>query len=84
MRGIFMGAQARLSSGQTLSGYMTGGFAFAVFCGDEAIMFNLNMKHEGQEAAARVARHLGVSEEQVFPITFIANDGRSATYEKYW
>lgn len=84
VRGTFMGAQACLSSGQTLPGYLTGGFAFAVFCGDEAVMFNVNMKREGKAAAARIAQHVGVSEEQVFPMTFIVHDGRSATYEKYW
>ncbi|SDZ42064.1 hypothetical protein SAMN05518854_1064 [Variovorax sp. YR266] len=84
VRGTHVGAEARFSSGQTLPGYLTGGFAFAVFCGDEEIMFNVNMKREGQEAAARVARHLGVPEATLFPITFLAADGRSAKYEKYW
>ena len=84
VRGTYVGAVARMSSGLTLPGYMTGGFAFAVFCGDEAVKFNLNMKREGQEAAARVARHLGVHEEQVFPITYTINDGRTAKYERYW
>ena len=55
-----------------------------MFCGDESLIFNLNMKREGQEIATRVARHLGILEEQVFPITFTANDGRSTMYEKYW
>lgn len=84
VRGTYVGAEARTSSGLTLPGYMTGGFAFAVFCGDEPVNFNLNMKREGQEATARIAQHLGVLEEHVFPITFTASDGRTAKYEKYW
>jgi hypothetical protein len=84
VRGTYVGAEACLSSGLILPGYLTGGFAFCVFCGDEALIFNLNMKREGQETATRVARHLGILEEQVFPITFTANDGRSTMYEKYW
>jgi len=84
VRGTYVGGEARLFSGLTLPGYMTGGFAFAVFCGDEAVSFNLNMKREGQEAAAQIARYFGLVEEQVFPITFTIKDGRSAQYEKYW
>lgn len=84
VRGTYVGAEACMSSGLTLPGYITGGFAFAVFCGDEVVKFNLNMKREGQEAAARLALHLGVLEERVFPITYIINDGRTAKYERYW
>ncbi|PWB16114.1 hypothetical protein DCO45_18620 [Comamonas sp. JNW] len=63
---------------------MAGGFAFAVFCGDETVKFNLNMKREGQETEARLARHLGVLEEQIFPITYTIYDGWTAKYDRYW
>lgn len=66
VRGTYVGAKARMSSGLTLPGYMAGGFAFAVFCGDEAVKFNLNMKREGLEAATRVARYLGDAKSRFF------------------
>lgn len=70
VRGIYIGATAETFSCKRLPSYLTGGFAFALFCGTDQVLFNVNLLAQGQEATARIARHLNVSEHHIFPIIF--------------
>jgi hypothetical protein len=77
VRGTCIAATAETFSGKRLSGYLTGGFAFILFCNRDQVMFNVNIPDYAQEAATRVAQHLHVAEHEIFPIIFTTHSGHS-------
>ena len=88
VRGIYQAADVFCASGHNLFGYLTGGFAFAVFFEEQIYRFNINMSAAGKESAAILASRLGLATSSIFPLKFKLRsplyNGKEIVYEKFW
>jgi hypothetical protein len=88
VRGVYLAATAHLASGQTLFGYLTGGYAFAVFYCGKTFLFNVNAAIHGKETAEHLGRSLNTAANSIFPIAFEPASslykGKEVEYQSFW
>jgi len=88
VRGVYLAATAHLASGQTLFGYLTGGYVFAVFNCGKTFLFNVNAAIHGKETVGHLGRSLNTAANSIFPIAFEPASslykGKEVEYQSFW